>query len=393
MCKAFVCLETAARIVEVDELAPLRRHAVQDSPHNSVGIAILVDSEIRVHRSDKAFQLPLVDAVVVLGDSIREVPIRARTDIYAVKFDARADELHAFRAVLAVELLRMQLAAERGKPLANLLHERQSALLIVRHENHIIHKANEVQAALVYDIVIQLVQIVVHRVLPDQMPDCAADAVRLMEETLLVRNVRPAVKRALAIAVLRRITEDAPENHILEQILVIAFVPSLYEIGELFVDDVLTRVRKVAFQIHFDNPSVFRVAARNFVDVGDDAIDCFDSAVADSIVECPVSQFGLQERTDADVYVVMHHAESHFASEDFARTRSLSDKGISGRTEGMVFKLAHQPRQISLPVEFEQHGILTAPLVLASSVVRVYECFLVHTLPNKFTHGTAVNAL
>lgn len=88
--------------------------------------------------------------------------------------------------------MRMQLASVvLLQPLSEYLNHRQKRLLILDHENHIIHETAIVQTKFIKDIMVEVIEVVVHRVLPDQMADSTAYSVWLFELGFIIRNILP----------------------------------------------------------------------------------------------------------------------------------------------------------------------------------------------------------
>lgn len=166
---------------------------------------------------------------------------------------------------------------------------------------------------------------------------------------------------------------NAARYHILQQVLVIALVFSLHKSGELPVHYVLVRVRKIPFKVHFYYPRITSKTFRNLVYVGDNLIYSFVAAIANPIVVSSVRQLFFQQRPETHVDIMVHHPERHFTGEDLARSGPRCNKSIGGRRKGMVRELAHQPRYVPLPVQFELDGVSAPPLVLPGNIVGAYE--------------------
>lgn len=180
MAVAGVCRDSAALVVVVDELKPRRGNRFHRVAENPVGVAPLEDSEVRIDCRYKSLDLAGARATVEVHDGKTCPPDNAPGWVHAPHLDCISEQIHALRVVLAVELARMQTAAVRLKPpldFGKRIGEKR--LLVLHDEIHIIDETDVVRRDVIQHPMIEVVEVVVHPVLPKQMPDCRADSVGL----------------------------------------------------------------------------------------------------------------------------------------------------------------------------------------------------------------------
>lgn len=178
---SFVGSKALPPVVEADIPLPLRRDLTKEISNCSVFVPRLENAEIRVHRCEEVLDIPDFYISVVLLDCPPGVMDNSIAGIHPIELYMRADKLNALRVMLAIKLGRLQLASERGEAFADVRHKSEGALLVVRHYYHVVNEANIFQPTLVEDIMVDIVEVVIHCVLPDEMPYGSADAVRLAE--------------------------------------------------------------------------------------------------------------------------------------------------------------------------------------------------------------------
>lgn len=164
---ARVGLKAAAMFVEVDEFPPARVDEVEKVPHLSVGVAVLALAEVGVQAVEQRLDFGGFRAVVQFVD-LDAGPVQDPVvDVDSVEADVVAEKLEALAVMLAVEFRRVHLASVHGESSSDLRHQSQDAFLVVGHDDGVIDKSGIKEAHLVDGPVVQVIEVVVHSVLPD----------------------------------------------------------------------------------------------------------------------------------------------------------------------------------------------------------------------------------
>ena len=179
--KAFIHLDTKPLHIEVAKLPPFGIYHIHKVAGDTVGIAPLAKAEIRVDGCNETIELLYPYAFVIVLDGPSRPAGDAVVKIYPIHLDMSAEKLHALGVVLAIEFLWMEAASLLGHPPPDLRHQGEKRLLVLHHRPRIIDKSPKVDAELIPQPMIQIIEVVIHCVLPYEMPDCAANPIGFRE--------------------------------------------------------------------------------------------------------------------------------------------------------------------------------------------------------------------
>ena len=176
---AIIHLDANPLFVEMAELPPFGIHQIDKVAGDAVGIAPLAKAEIRVDGCNETIELLHPYAFIVILDGPGGTAGDSVVEVHPIHLDVGAEKLHALGVVLAIEFPRVKAATKRGHSPPDLRHQCKERFLILHHRPRIINEAAKVDVKLIPQPMIQIIEIVIHRILPYEMPDCATHPIGL----------------------------------------------------------------------------------------------------------------------------------------------------------------------------------------------------------------------
>ena len=233
---------------------------------------------------------------------------------------------------------------------------------------------------------VEVVEVVVHSVLPDKPADAGADSGIHVEDGFVRWDELPFRPRRAPLTPREWVAQDCLPNEVEQVVLVVLVVVPLHGVGQLLVGCLPDGVWEVSGEVVFDDPAVAGEAATGIVDILYDLIDGGVRAEADSVVEGPVCHLFLQDRAESLVDVVVVGPGSRVAGDDLSRSRGFGYEGIGGRLEGPVIDALSELAEVPFPMDLELEGVRAQ----RGGFVGVHEClFSDHLICDKFASGAA----
>ena len=152
-------------------------------------VATLEQTQITVDAGYEAVYLILTAAETEGGERLIGAAQRPVVGIDTVYLDMNTQERDTLTPVLAVELTRVHLTAHSLQAAPELRQHGEYHSLILGADDDIIHKTDIMQPTLINSPVVQIIQIVVHGVLPDQVTDGTAYTGRFLKQALAFRDI------------------------------------------------------------------------------------------------------------------------------------------------------------------------------------------------------------
>ena len=222
----------------------------------------------------------------------------------------QAETFHAFRVVLAVELVFVELRTESRKTHPYLRNDarQEYGQHFCRNDKIMVIDISFVSYAKYHDPYIYLNKIVIDCILPYQMTDSGSDTVGLCKDGLVLLDIIPFADAALAVAMMGRVRIDAHLEDIQEVFLVLSVIVFFDDRSQLRVCNILVDVRKATAKVELDDVTVARETLAHLVDVAYHGILAGVGSHADAVVERVLSHSLLKERTQAHVEIMVKYA-------------------------------------------------------------------------------------
>ena len=172
---------------------PLWRQCGYDSTSLIVAVDVLTDAEIGVHTCKHRLNLLRTDAAVKLACLRFRASYNAIVDIHPIHLDMQAETFYAFRIVLAVELVFVELRTESRKAHPYLRNDarQEYGQHFCRNDKIMVIDISFVSYAKRLDPYIYLNEIIIDSILPYQMTDSGSDTIWLCEDGLVLIDITP----------------------------------------------------------------------------------------------------------------------------------------------------------------------------------------------------------
>ena len=179
--------------IEINILEPLWRQCGYDGSCLIVAVDVLADTEIGVDACKHRLNLLRADAAVELTRLHFSASHYAVVDIHPIHLDVQAETFNAFRVVLAVELVFVELRAKSGKSHPYLRNDarQEYGQHFCRNDKIMIIDISFVSYAKRHDPYIYLNKIVIDCILPYQVSDSGSDTVGLCKDRLVLLDIIP----------------------------------------------------------------------------------------------------------------------------------------------------------------------------------------------------------
>ena len=356
---------------------PLLRDSLNE-PHNVVIlVTALEQAQVAVHARNETVYLILTAAAAEGGQHVTGAAQSAVIHVDTVYLDVHTQECDTLTPVLTVELVRMHHAAYQRQSAAEFRQHGQHHLLVVSTYHNVINETDIMKPTLINSPVVQIVQIVVHGVLPDEMADSTSDAGRFLKQTLALGNVHPLPYRCAAGAVPCRIGEYRYLKdvvHLVEVGTVIAAEHQFFQETERIV---LSGVGEITLKVQLYVIRVTGIAVAHVIHILYDFVDGGILAVTLAVVIGAGGQFHLYERPHADIQIVMEQTQGEAAGKDLAGFGIAAYEGIGGRPEGVIVYISLDLTQVTLPVQLKLNRVGRVALVFPGAQhgsVQIFQC-------------------